>query len=68
MRICSRCGNEFDLFNAKRILGREYGAGVYDRYYDNGDICESCARMEISADAGAGEEDIENMGFGWDWD
>lgn len=68
MRICSRCGDEFDLSSAKRSLGRSYYAGVYDDYYPDGDVCKECAIEEISADYATGAEIIELMGTGWDDD
>lgn len=68
MQVCSRCGAEFDLTRAKRRIGRLYGAGIYDDYYENGDICDNCAIEEISADYAEGEEIIKNMGSGWDND
>lgn len=68
MRVCSRCGAEFDLTRAKRRIGRLYGAGIYNEEYPDGDVCGNCAVMEISAAMGTGKEDIENMGSGWDID
>lgn len=66
--ICSICGAEFDLHRVKRNIGRMYGRGVYDNYYSDGNICESCAIEEISADYGVAEELKEDMGSGWDLD
>lgn len=68
MRICERCGEEFDLTSAKISIGRSYGAGVYDDYYPDGDVCMECAIEEISADYATGAENIELMGTGWDDD
>lgn len=65
---CSRCGENFDLTRAKRRIGRLYGKGPYTRYYSDESVCGSCAMEEISADYGTGEEEIENMGSGWDYD
>lgn len=62
---CSRCGEEFDLACAKRRIGRLYGVGTYEDYYPDANTCDSCAIMEISADVGTGQEDLENSGF-WD--
>jgi len=66
MEKCSRCGAEFDLTRVKRKIGRIYGAGEYNDYFPGGDVCDRCAVEEMSADFGAGEEDKENMGSGWD--
>ena len=66
MHKCSRCGSVFDLGAVKRRIGRLYGAGSYDEYYSDGDVCDSCAIEEISADFGSGEDLIEDMGSGWD--
>lgn len=69
MPICSRCGEEFDLSFARRSIGRSYGAGVYNDYYPDGDVCESCATEEISADYSTG---ADILGYarkcGWDDD
>lgn len=65
MAKCVRCGCEFDLSSARRSIGRSYGAGTYDEYYPNGDVCVSCATMQISGDVDVGEEISELMG---DWD
>ena len=48
MPICKFCGEEFELSDARRRIGRSYGAGIYNEYYPNGDVCESCA-VEYSA-------------------
>ncbi|GLG90758.1 hypothetical protein [Sellimonas catena] len=41
MPICKFCGEEFELSDARRRIGRSYGAGIYNEYYPNGDVCES---------------------------
>ena len=66
MSICSRCGEEFDLTYAKKSMGRMYGAGVYDDYYPEEDVCRSCALEEISADYATGAELMELMQGHWD--
>lgn len=68
MAICSRCGREFDVSTARRSIGRSYGAGTYNNYYPDGDVCEYCATEEVSADYATGQELIELMGTGWDDD
>ena len=68
MAICVRCGREFDVSRARRIIGRNYGAGLYDEYYPDGDVCENCATEEVSADAATGAEIAELMGDSWDDD
>ena len=65
MAICSQCGEEFDVSYARRSIGRRYGAGVYDSYYPDGDVCEHCAFETIGADAATGEELKELMGSSW---
>lgn len=64
--ICSCCGKTFDLTSARRKIGRYYGAGTYNDYYPNGDICTDCAIAEISCDVATGEEIAELMGDSWD--
>lgn len=66
MERCKRCGCEFEAVHARRSIGRQYGAGTYDDYYPEANVCEHCAVLEISADVGAGEEFPELMGSGWD--
>ena len=68
MEKCARCGREFDVSHARRCMGRNFGAGTYNDYYPDGDICEYCAMEQISADYNAGAELIELMGTGWDDD
>ena len=50
MAKCVRCGCEFDVSSARRSIGRSYGAGTYDDYYPDGDVCASCAAIEVSTD------------------
>ena len=66
MAKCVRCGIEFDVSYARRIIGHSYGVGAYNEYYPEGDVCEDCAIEEISADYNAGAAIIELMGTGWD--
>lgn len=68
MAKCERCGSEFDVSTARRIIGRSYGAGIYNDYYPDGDVCEDCATEEISADYATGAEIRELMGTSWDDD
>ena len=68
MVICERCGAIFDKSSAKRTIGHTYGAGTYDDYYPNEDVCVDCAIEEISADYATGAEIIDLMGTGWDDD
>ena len=65
MAICSRCHCEFNLSSARRSIGATYGAGTYNNYYPDGDVCEDCANEEISADYATGEELKELMGSSW---
>lgn len=68
MAKCVRCGCEFDVSSARRSIGRSYGAGTYDDYYPDGDVCASCAAIEVSTDVATGEELMELMGDSWDDD
>lgn len=68
MATCSRCGREFDLSTARRSIGRSYGAGIYNDYYPDGDVCENCAVEQVSADYNTGQELKRLMGSGWDDD
>ncbi len=64
MAKCSWCGKEFDPSEARRSIGRRYGAGTYDDMFPNGDVCKECAETEVSGVMGIGEELMEDMG--WD--
>ena len=68
MAICIECGKEFDVTAVRRKFRREYTKGIYDRCYPDADVCYSCALLDISAIWGSGEEQIEDMGSGWDPD
>ena len=59
------CGEEFELSGVRGGIGRCCGAGVYNEYYPNGDVCESCAVGEISCDYATGAEIKELMGTSW---
>ena len=67
MAKCAICGRKFDLEHARRVIGASYGAGTYNDYYPDGDVCECCAIEEISADWNAGAEIADMMGSQW-WD
>ena len=66
MAICKYCGDEFNLSQVRRRIGRLYGKGTYDDYFSASDVCESCAVEEISPDFGTGGEDMENAASHWD--
>lgn len=68
MAICTVCGKEFDLTSVRRRFSREYAKGIYDHCYPDANICYSCALPDISASWGTAEEQIEDMGSGWDPD
>ena len=68
MAECVRCGAEFDVSDARRRIGRYYGAGIYNDYYPGGDVCEDCAIDEVGADFATGAEIKELMGSSWDDD
>ena len=59
MAICVRCGKEFSVSNARRLMSREYGKGIYNEYYPDGDVCEDCALSEIGGDYEAGGDAME---------
>ena len=66
MSKCVICGCEFDVSTARRVIGRSYGAGTYNDYYPDGDVCVDCAVEQVSADYATGEELKELMGSSWD--
>lgn len=68
MKICSMCGAEFDPGSVKRKIGRMYGPGTYSDYFPDEEVCASCAIVEMSPDYGTGEDQIRDMGSGWDPD
>lgn len=68
MAICIMCGEEFDLPTLRRKFSRKYFKGVYDQYYPDANLCYSCALPDISASWGTAEDQIEDMGSGWDPD
>lgn len=68
MPICAVCGEEFDLTAVRRKFSRQYFKGVYDQYYPDANLCYSCALPDISASWGTAEDQIEDMGSGWDPD
>lgn len=68
MAICIECGKEFDVATVRRKLSREYYKGIYDDQYPDGNVCYSCTLLDISANWGNGEDQIEDMGSGWDPD
>lgn len=49
MAKCVRCGREFDVSYARRSIGHSYGAGTYNEYYPEGDVCEYCATEELKS-------------------
>lgn len=65
MAKCSYCGAEFDPSDARRIIGRRFGAGTYNEYYPDADVCEDCAYSEVGADWATGEELKSLMGDQW---
>lgn len=66
MAKCERCGAEVDVSYARRSIGQTYGAGTYNEYYPEGDVCLDCAIEQVSADVATGEELKELMGSSWD--
>ena len=64
MVICVECGCEFDISSARRIIGGKYGAGIYNEYFPDNDICADCASLELRSDIAAGLELQELMGTG----
>lgn len=68
MKKCNICGKKFDPEYARRSIGQMFGAGVYDDYYPEADVCRDCAREMIAGNDAEGAEIIELMGSGWDND
>ena len=68
MHFCSRCGCTFNLSDAKRVIGRRFGAGTYDDFYSD-DVCEDCALEELSCAYNVGEDVLNDArSCGWDDD
>ena len=67
MAECACCGREFDVSTARRMIGARYGAGTYNDYYPDGNVCEYCAMDEVGADYSAGAQVKKLMGDAW-WD
>ena len=67
MAVCKFCGCEFDLSDARRIIGRRYGAGTYNDQYPDGDVCEDCAEDELGAAIGTWNE-MRTLPGDWDDD
>lgn len=68
MAVCIECGKEFDVAAVRRKLSLEYYKGVYDDQYPDANVCYDCALPDISASWGTGEDQIKDMGSGWDPD
>lgn len=68
MAECRICGEYFSVSRARRVLARRYGAGIYDEYCPDCDICEDCLEEDISADYATGQQLKELMGDSWDDD
>lgn len=66
MATCSRCGDEFNVSTARRSIGQKYGAGSYDDFFPDGDVCEDCADLELGSAEAEGAEVMDLMG--WEWD
>ena len=66
MPTCSSCGEEFDLSTARRSIAQLFGAGAYDEYIDDKDLCEDCARDVIDDYRSAGADVMDLMD--WEWD
>ena len=67
MATCCFCGKEFDPSYARRSMGKRFGAGIYNEYFPEGDVCENCAFEQIGTDYAEGAEIAELMGDSW-WD
>lgn len=68
MALCIICGEEFDLTTVRRRFSRQYFKGIYDQSCPDANVCYDCALPDISASWGMGEDQIEDMGTGWDPD
>ena len=56
MKKCVYCGQKFDLTSVKRSCGQKYGAGSYDEFFPDGDVCQSCADDTLGSALAAGRE------------
>lgn len=66
MKRCVECGKEFDVSYVRRVIGARFGAGLYNEYFPEGDVCEDCATDVIGPDVEAGMELKDLMGSSWD--
>lgn len=63
---CVECGQEFDVSEAKRIIGRKFGTGTYVDMFPDCDRCEDCAADEIGSAMNEGASILECMPYEWD--
>ena len=63
METCSECGREYDVSTARRCIGQLYGAGSYNVYVPEGDLCEECAMCLLGTYESAGAEVLELSGW-----
>lgn len=55
IRICSECGEEFDLGNVRRAINRHYrDKGFYENCIEDEDLCYWCARRVLDEGLSAG--------------
>ena len=66
MPTCVICGEEFDLTEARRSIGRRYGAGEYDDSFPDGDVCGDCAYDEFESAISEGKSIMDCMPYEWD--
>jgi len=52
---------------ARRSVGQRYGAGTYDKEYQDGDICDMSVREEMGTNYSA-EAYIMSLMSGYQWD
>lgn len=62
MPVCSYCGDRFNLRNTRDVIDDEFGDGVYDDAFPDGDACEDCARDQISSDIDSGDDSLRLNG------
>ena len=68
MAECSNCGEYFSVSRARRVLAARYGAGAYDEFCPDCDMCEDCVLDEVGAAWAEGAKIAELMGDSWDDD
>lgn len=66
--VCTKCGREFYVLEAKKIIEGRYGIGTYNNWYPDHDICSDCARSLTRSDLEDGSEIAVIMSGAWEDD